>query len=365
MAYKVGQMEPYLGEEEIANLKKVIQTGWLTEGPFAAEFLEKVKKFTGARHALLVNNGTLALYLALIALDIKAGDEVLVPDFTFSASASSVVFMGATPRFVDVSDVDLNIDVSKIEEAVTEKTRAIVPVHLYGRSADMDPILEIARKHSLKVIEDAAQGFGVFYKGRHAGTMGDAGTFSFFADKTLTTGEGGMIVTNNGELYEKLKLLRNQGRPNSGTFVHPSLGMNFRMSDLQCAVGCAQMDKFGEMTEKKLDHARLYQSLLREVKEVSFVGGFDYTNWVPFRANVLLPMLSDLIPYLEEKGIQTRQFYYPLHRQPYLARLNYDSDAFPVSNKAFREGLSLPVFCNLKKEQIEYVCETIRSFYKG
>jgi len=363
MKYKVPQLEPYMDESELNNLKTVIKTNWLTEGPFSKEFLEKVRSFTGSKYAILASNGTLALLLGLAALDIKRGDEIIIPDFTFSASASPVVFMGAVPKFIDVSDIDLNLDVSKIEEVITPKTKAIMPVHIYGRSCDMEKIVEIAKKHNLKIIEDAAQGFGVFYRNQHVGTFGEIGTISFFADKTITTGEGAVVLTNNENLYNKLKLLRNQGRPNSGTFVHSSLGMNFRMTDLQCAVGTAQFDKFKKLEKRKLQHQERYKSLLKDVKEVKIVEGFSYSNCVPFRTNILVKDLLELIEFLESKSIQTRKLYYPLHRQPYLKYLNYDEKEFPVSNNAYDLGLSLPVFYSLTEEQITYICDAIKEFY--
>lgn len=362
MKYKVVQLEPYLNDDELVNLKKVIETGWLTEGPFSKEFLEKIQHFTGAKYAVLANNGTLALYLSLLSIGIKKGDEVLVPDFTFNASGSSVVFTGARPVFVDINESDLQIDVTKIEHAITPKTKAIMTVHVYGQSCDMGKIIEIAKKHNLKIVEDAAQGFGVFCQGQHTGTIGDVGMISFFADKTITTGEGAVILTNDEEIFKRLKLLRNQGRPNSGTFVHPEIGMNFRMTDLQCAVGVAQLNKFDEIKNIKLENYNLYKILLQNIPQIKFVAENDFSNFIPFRVNVKCQNLSQLIEYLEDNRIQTRRFFYPLHRQPCYNFLNCTDD-FSISNKVYDEGLSLPIFCNLKEEQIRYVCNSITEFY--
>ena len=364
MKYKVPQLEPYVNEDELNNLKKVIDTGWLTEGPFAKEFLEKIQNFTEAKYAVLANNGTLALFLSLLSIGIKTGDEVIVPDFTFNASGASVVFTGAKPVFVDINESDLQIDVTKIEKSITSKTKAIMPVHIYGQSCDMGAIKQIVKKYNLKIVEDAAQGFGVFYKGQHTGTIGDVGIISFFADKTITTGEGAVILTNNEEIYSKLKLLRNQGRPNSGTFIHPEIGMNFRMTDLQCAVGVAQINKFKEIEKIKIKNYNLYKSLLKDIPQVKFVEENSFSNFVPFRVNIKVQRLNQLIEYLENNKIQTRKFFYPLHRQPCYHFLNYREDDFSVSNKVYDEGLSLPVFCNLKEEQIRYICKTIRQFYE-
>jgi len=364
LEYKVPQLEPYVGEEELKNLEIVIKSKWLTEGPFAKEFLERIQDFTKAKYALLASNGTLGLFLCLLGCEIKKGDEVIVSDFTFNASASSIAFTGATPVFVDVSGTDLNMDAAKIEEKITPRTKAIMPVNVYGQSCDMDPIMKIAKKHNLMVIEDSAQCFGVFYKGKHSGTIGDVGMISFFADKTITTGEGAVILTDDEAIYERIKLLRNQGRPHSSTFIHPALGMNFRMTDLQCAVGVAQIKKFKDIEKIKMNNYALYKTLLKEVKEVKLVDENNYSNIVPFRSNILANNLEKLLVYMEENGIQTRRFFYPMHKQPCYSYLNSDDKDFPVSNMAYEKGLSLPIFCSLTVEQIKYVCEKIKEFYE-
>ena len=363
MDYRVYQLEPYIGEEELNNLRQVIENKWLSEGPFSREFLEIIKGFTGAEYAALANNGTLALYLGLKSLGIKENDEVIVPNFTFVASGTCVVFAGAKPVFADVDENNFNIDVSKIGRLITENTKAIMPVHLYGQAADLDPILEIARKHDLKVIEDAAQGYGVFYKGEHVGCIADVGIISFFADKTVTTGEGGVMLTNSDEIHERLRYLRNQGRSKSSTFIHPELGMNFRMTDLQCAVGVAQLNKFQEIKRIKCNNYDLYKKQLIDTEEIEFAEEAQYSNIVPFRANIKVSKLKELMAYLDDNGIQTRGFFYPLHRQPCFSYLGYSEDDFPVSNRLNATGLCLPVHCGLTEDDILYVCDTIKSFY--
>ena len=365
MEYRIQQIQPYFDDQETRNLEMAIKTGWVTEGPFSQKFLTSLKEFTGARYAVLANNGTLGLYLALMAIGAKKGDEVIVPDFTFNASASSIAFTGATPVFADIRMEDLQLDAEKIERLITPQTKAIMPVHIYGQSCDMDPVIRIAKKHNLKVVEDAAQGFGVFYKGKHTGTLGDVGVISFFADKTITTGEGAVILTNNEELFNRLKMLRNQGRPNSGTFIHPELGMNFRMTDLQCAVGVAQFDKFEKIKEIKLKNFMLYHKMLAGIPEIEFIHQSDFCNFIPFRVNVRVPQLEGLIEYLEKNAIQTRRMFYPLHRQPCFSYLHYNDDGFPVAIDAYDRGISFPVHCRLKDEDIEYLCDTVKAFYKN
>lgn len=363
MSYKIYQIQPYLDHPEIKNLKKAVKTGWITEGPFSREFLDMLKAFTGARYAVLANNGTLGLFLSLLALDIKEGDEVIVPDFTFNASASSVAFTGAKPVFVDISPDDLQMDTSKIEKAITRKTKAIMPVHLYGQSCDMDPVMEIAEKHKLLVVEDAAQGFGVFYKGRHTGTIGNVGMISFFADKTITTGEGAVVLTSDEHIFQRLTMLRNQGRTSSGSFIHPELGMNFRMTDLQCALGVAQVRKFKKIETIKVRNHQRYESYLQEVPEIEFIKINDFSTFVPFRVNIKVQGLESLIEHLEKQGIQTRRMFYPLHRQPCFSYLNYRENGFPGADEAFQKGMSLPVHCGLKKNDIQYICSAIKSYY--
>jgi perosamine synthetase len=363
MSYKVFQIQPYFDQSEIKNLTKAIRTGWVTEGPFSKEFLELLKEFTGAGYAVLANNGTLGLFLSLLAIDMKQGDEVIVPDFTFNASASAIAFTGAKPVFVDINPDDLQIDTTKIEMAITENTKAIMPVHIYGQSCDMDPIIDIANKYHLKIVEDAAQGYGVFYKGRHTGTMGSVGMISFFADKTITTGEGAVVLTNDEDVFNKLKMLRNQGRIHSGTFIHPELGMNFRMTDLQCALGVAQVKKFKTIEKIKARNHRLYEADLKEIPEIKFIKTNHFSSFVPFRVNVRVHGLEALIEYLEKKGIQTRRMFYPLHRQPCFSYLNYKEDEFPNANEAYLTGMSLPIHCGLKENDIKYICTSIKDFY--
>jgi perosamine synthetase len=364
MDYIVQQLEPFVGQEELDNLKKVIERKWITEGPFSQEFLQLIKEFTGAKHALLAPNGTLALYLALLGAGVKRDDEVIVPDFTFIASGMSVQFIGAKPVFVDVEFETGNIDITKIEAAITPMTKAIMPVHLFGQSARMDEVMQIAKRHNLKVIEDAAQGYGVFYKNKHVGTIGDVSVISFFADKTVTAGEGAVILTNSDEIFDNIRYLRNQGRLNSGTFIHDREGMNFRMTDLQCAVGVAQLKKFKLIEELKLKNYELYKKELASVKEVQFMEESEFSNFVPFRANIRVPNAEELMNYLEKNKIQTRGFFYPLHKQPPFSYLNNKDEAFPNSIHLSQTGMALPVFCNLKEEQILYVCKTIKDFFK-
>lgn len=366
MKYKVAQVKPYLGKEELDQVSSVITSAWVTEGPKSKEFINEILKMTGAKYGVLAPNGTLSLYMALMVLGIKEGDEVIVPDFTMIASSNAIYLTGAKPIFVDVDINDLNVNVNLIEKYVNRKTRAIMPVHIYGQAADMNPLMKIAKKHNLFIVEDACQGLGVFYNEKHVGTFGDFGCFSFFADKTITTGgEGGMVITNNESLYQKLLYFRNQGRLHSGSFIHPQMGYNFRMTDLQCAVGVAQIKKFERIKNQRLHNHELYEKYLNGVKEINVVRPYPYSNFVPFRMNILAENLQNLMEFLEKNGIQTRGMFYPLHKQPCYSMYSYDDQEYTNSNYAYEHGLSLPVYYELKEKDIKFICETIKKFYSS
>lgn len=369
----VPQVCPWLGEQEMEAVVGVIKDNWITEGPKTKELSQRLNQLMGVEFGVFAPNGTLALVLGLLALDIKAGDEVLVPDTTFIASANAVQLVGATPVFVEVSKGNFQIDVESCETLVTPKTKAIMPVHLYGMVANMDAVMKFAQKHNLQVIEDAAQAIGVTYRGQHAGTFGQVGCFSFFADKTITTGEGGYVVTKDKAIYERLLLLRNQGRFDRGSFIHPAIGYNFRITDLQAAIGLVQLDKLAEITKRKLQILEWYKGNLREVKEVQFLSLEPYSTRVPFRTVLLCQKAHELMKYLSERQIQARTFFYPLHKQPcfaFLAKENGGqqdfSDAhFPNATYGYEHGVCLPVFPTLSREQVEYVGDFIKQFYKN
>ena len=306
---KVPQFMPFIGEAEYQSMASCFEINWITEGPKAKEFTEKLLALTGAKYGVLAPNGTLALYLALKAAGIEAGDEVLVPDFTFIASATAVEMAGATPVFVEVNRENFQIDLTDAERARSVRTRAIMPVHIYGTICDMELVGAFARKHKLIVIEDAAQSIGVRYKGKHAGTFGDVGTFSFFADKTITTGEGGFIVTNSETIYEQLLYLRNQGRKERGSFIHPEIGYNFRMTDLQCAIGLTQLAKLEEIISIKTKLKDKYIELLNDIAEVTFFKPEKNSNWIPFRVGILCERAHELMEFMKSKEIETRSFF--------------------------------------------------------
>jgi len=271
-----------------------------------------------------------------------------------------------------VGERNFQIDVSKAEHLVTEKTRAIMPVHIYGMVADMNSVVRFAERHQLMIIEDAAQAVGVRYEGRHAGTFGDVGCFSFFADKTLTTGEGGYVICKEKSTYERLSLIRNQGRLERGSFIHPAIGYNFRITDLQAAVGLMQLAKLDEIIARKtaiLDH---YHSRLHDVPEVRFLEIEEGSEYVPFRVVLLCREAKSLRSFLTERGVASRSFFYPLHRQPCFqdlgqergGPLDLDDQGYPNAVYAYERSVCLPVFPTLSEPQIEYICDGVKEFFR-
>jgi len=357
----IPQVMPWLGKEERDAVAKTITDNWITEGPRCKEFSEGLNELFGVKYGVFAPNGTLALYLGLLALGIGPGDQVIVPDTTFIASANAVVLTGADPLFVDVSEKDYQLDISKIN--LTGRVKAIMPVHLYGSAVDMPKVMKYAKDNNLLVIEDAAQTVGIKLRGQHLGTFGDVGTFSFFGDKTLTTGEGAYVVCKDEKIYKKLRMLRNQGRLDSGTFIHPDFGVNFRITDMQGALGCVQLKKLPEIMSRKSEIVKWYRDELLDFPEVSFYTRNYDANYVPFRIVLFADQAHELMKHLEENGVQSRSLFYPLHKQPVFSHKYSDAD-FPNSNYAYLNGLCLPVFPLLKRKEVQYICKTIRNFYK-
>ena len=368
---QIPQVSPWIGETERAAVERVLLSNWITEGPSSAEFSAKLNTLIGTPYGVFAPNGTLALYLGLLAAGIGSAAEVLVPDITFIASANAVVMAGATPVFVEVNADNYQIDVAKCGHLITEHTRAIMPVHLYGMMANMTEVMAFAREHSLIVIEDAAQALGVRYHAQHAGTFGEIGCFSFFADKTITTGEGGYVVCRSQAYYERLRLLRNQGRLDRGSFIHPALGYNFRITDLQAAIGLAQLAKLDVITERKRAILAWYRRELAGLPDVQFLRVEPGSEYVPFRAILICPDAHGLMAYLKQHDIQPRTFFYPLHKQPCFAQLakahggaqDLDDAHFPNAIYGYEHGVALPIFPTLAEAAVVQICATIRDFY--
>lgn len=364
---QIPQMRPWLGEEEQVAAAQVLASGWISEGPRAAALAERLNALIGVPYGVFAPNGTLALYLALLAAGVGPGDEVIVPDITFIASANAVLFAGATPVFVDVEPETFQIDLAAARAAITARTRAIMPVHLFGLAAEMDALQALANANKLLVIEDAAQGIGVRYRGRHVGGLGTLGCFSFFSDKTITMGEGGYVVCHDAAIYERLRLLRNQGRIDRGQFVHPAVGMNLRITDIQAAVGLVQLDKLEQIIERKRVILGWYAEGLRGLECVRLLAAPAHIASVPFRTVLIAERAEALMAYLEAHGVQPRAFFYPLHRQPCFAHLDpgrLDDSRFPNATYAAKRGIMLPTYPELCEGEVAYICESVREFYR-
>lgn len=358
---KINQIEPWVGEEEKEELIKTIDSGWITEAGRTRQFEQMVAEYVSSKYALAVNNGTVSLVIATLALGIGQGDEVIVPDFTMIASANAVVLAGAMPVLVDIDRETLCISLEATEAAITPRTKAIIPVPLNGRYPDMEALLKLAKKHNLFIIEDAAQALGSRYKGKHLGTLGDIGSFSFSTPKVITTGQGGMLVTDSEELRNKIYQLKDFGRLARTNFYHEAIGYNFKFTDFQAAVGIAQMRKLQWRVDRKKDMYRLYKRLLEGIEGVQFVD-INLEDTSPWYIDIMVENgREDLASYLKEKEIGTRPFYPALHSMPPYAHVRGD---FKNSEYVSRTGLWLPSSSFLTDEDIERVCTEIRNYFQ-
>ncbi|MFH1788072.1 MAG: DegT/DnrJ/EryC1/StrS family aminotransferase [Candidatus Altiarchaeota archaeon] len=355
--------EPLLGAEERKNLLEAFDSGWTSsKGAFIGEFEESFAKYVGVKHAVATSNGTTALHLALEALGVGAGDEVIVPTLTFVSTANAVAYTGAKPVFVDSQPDYWCIDPDKIREKITEKTKAIIPVHLYGHPCDMDPILEIAEEHNLFVIEDAAEAHGAEYKGRKVGCFGDVNCFSFFGNKIITTGEGGMCVTNDEKICDKMQILRDHGTNPNKHYWCDVRGFNYRMTNLQAALGCAQVDRIDDLIEKKRSIALEYNKRLGDVAGVSLPPEESWARNVYWMYSVLIAddiglSRDDVMKKLSGNGVESRPFFPPIHKFPM-----YDKkESFPVAEELSKKGINLPSSPKLTKEDVKRVAEAVFS----
>lgn len=345
-----------------AAIARVLDNASFCLGPEVESFEDKFAKALGVEHAIGVNSGTSALHLAAQALGLGPGDEVILPPFTFAATAWAVSYVGATPVFVDIEKHTFNIDPSLIEAKITSKTKAIVVVHLYGHTCDMGPILEIAQKYNLRVIEDAAQAYGATYYGRSVGSIGDIGTFSFYPAKNLgACGEGGMVTTNDAQLAQNIRLLRNHG--SSERYLHEEIGYNYRMEGIQAAVLSVKLAYSSESRERRRILARHYDDQLNGLP-LKLPVEEAYAESVYHLYTLECEQRESLSRHLRDKGVGTAVHYpRPLHLQPCYSFLGYSSGDFPVSESASKNCLSLPIYPELSDEQQNYVIDAVKSYF--
>ena len=353
-----------LKTEITAVIQQVINKTAFAGGPFVAEFEENFAQYCQCDYAIGVNSGTTALWLALLGLGVKPGDEVITVPNTFIATTEAISFAGAKPVFVDIEENTYNMNPDLLEAAITERTKAIIPVHLFGQIADLDPILSIARKHNLLVIEDACQAHGAEYKGKPAGSLADAGCFSFYPGKNLGAyGEGGAIVTNNSELNHKIRLFRDHGQ--SQKYYHEIIGWNARLDGFQGAILNVKLKYLSDWNEARRKNAQRYTELLSEIAGVTVPFEAEYAKHVYHVYAIRVQNRDQLINYLKEKEIYCGIHYpIPIHLQAAYKFLNLPEGSFPVAEKCAAEYVSLPMFPELTGEQIEYAVNNIESFIK-
>lgn len=357
---KVPIAKPIIGEEEIENVVEVLKSGMIAQGPKVMEFEEKFANWIGAKYGIATNSGTSALHVALLACGIGEGDEVITTPFTFIASGNAIVYTGATPVFADIDLDTYTIDPDKIEDLITDKTKAILPVQLYGQAADMDKIREIAEKHDLKIIEDAAQAHGAEYNGEKVGTLGDMACFSFYPTKNMTTSEGGMITTNDEELAKKAQMFRAHGA--SERYHHDEIGYNFRMTDIAAAIGLAQLKVIDEFNDKRISNADYLNEQLKDIEGIVTPKSPDNYKHVYHQYTVRVEKgnRDDWVEFLTNKGIGTGIHYpIPLYNQPIYKKLGIEGDC-PLAEKAADNVISLPVHPSLTKEDLDLVVDAVK-----
>lgn len=354
---------PMLAGNEKAYVMECLDSTWISSsGRFLEDFQKEFARFCGVEHAIAVNNGTTALHLALVALGVGPGDEVIVPTLTYIASANAVRYCNATPVLVDCEPGTLNLDVEALRAKITPRTKGVMPVHLYGHPADMDPILALAQEHGLFVLEDAAEAHGARYKGRPVGSIGHCATFSFYGNKIVTTGEGGMVTTNDAALAERLRLYRGQGVDPHRRYRHPVVGFNYRMTNVAAAIGLAQLERVEDALDKRRLIAGWYAERLEPLKDrLTVLTALPWAEPVPWLVTVMLrqggePERDAVMAHLLETGVDTRPLFYPMHVQPPYAE---DSANYPVASRLAGRGISLPTFEALSEAGVRRVCEAL------
>lgn len=357
--------KPFIGEEEKKAVMDVLDSGMIAQGPKVREFEEKFANFCGTEYAIAVNNGTAALHTALHVAGVGKGDEVITTPFTFIATANSILMSDAKPVFVDVDEDTFNINPNKIEQKITKKTKAIIAVDLYGHPCDYDAINELAKNNNLILIEDAAQAIDAEYKGKKTGSFGDIATFSFYATKNITCGEGGIVTTNNKDYADNAKLFRQHGRSKMTGYDYVGLGYNYRMTDINAAILLEQLKKIDFITKKRIENAEYLSKELGGVKGIKVpIVKKDYKhvfNQYTIRVENFKLKRDELMKHLNKKGISSMVYYpKPLHLCEHFKKLGYKGGDFPVAEKLSEQVLSLPVHPSLNKQDINKIIEAIR-----
>ena len=365
MNVKIPVAEPSIGEEELKLVCEAVRSGWVSsKGEFIEEFEEKFAKYIGPKYGIATSNGTSALHLALTALEIGYKDDVIIPTLTFASVANTVIYTGSKPVLIDSHPEYWCINPEKIENKIGKKTKAIILVHLYGHPCDMETIMKIAKDHNLYVIEDCAEAHGAEYKGKKVGSFGDVACFSFYGNKIITTGEGGMCLTKDKDVAEKMRILRNHGMRPEKRYWHEVVGFNYRMTNLQAALGVAQLEKIDMFVRRKREIAETYNLLLKDVKGVTLPPEMPWARNVYWMYSILISEKEfgvgrdKLMIELAEDGVETRRFFYPVHIMPPYKKYA-GGDSFHAADRFSSCGINLPSSIKLKDKEIQEITQLI------
>jgi len=362
---KISMSSADIDESDIQSVLEVFQSGRLSLGPKAQEFEQLVAEYVGVKHAVAVSSGTAGLHLIVRALGIGAGDEVIVPSFTFAASVNALIYEGATPVFVDIEPETYNLDPEEVERKITPRTKAVMVVDVFGHPAEWDRLLSIAQKHNLELIDDCCEAIGAQYNGRPIGQFGAAGAFAFYPNKQMTTGEGGMLVTNRDDLALLFRSLRNQGRDAMGAWLeHPRLGYNYRLDEMSAALGVSQFKRIEQFLAKREQVAQMYTERLQHCDGVRppVVKPHVRMSWFVYVVQLTQGLNRDrVMAAMEAQGVPVRGYFNPIHLQPYIREQFYTTEGMlPVTEAIAKRTLALPFHNNLSAEQVDYVVEALK-----
>jgi perosamine synthetase len=356
---KIPIAKPDIGKEEIEAVMETLKSGWVTQGQKVEEFEKTFANYCGVKHGVAVSNGTAALHTALASIDIQTGDEVITTPLSCIATTNPILYLNAKPVFADIDPETLNIDPNHIEKKITPKTKAILPVHLFGHPADMDPIIEIAEKHGLYIIEDAAHAHGAKYKGKRAGSLGHISCFSFYADKNITTVEGGMALTNNEELAEKMRSLRNFGMHKQKKFYHPLLGFNYKMSDIHAAIGLAQLSKLDKYIQRKRENIDYLKEQVNN-PHLKLPTEQNYAFNVYYVCHILVDKnKEEIVNHLQNKGIETRPLLTFIPEQPPYTKHSHHTNKCPNAKEAHQKGFYISNSPLLTNDELDFIAKTL------
>lgn len=355
--------KPYITAEDKKGVRKVLDSGMLSLGPKYTEFENSLARYVGAKHACAVSNGTCGLHLAVRALGLKDGDEVITSPFSFVSSSNVLLYEHVKPVFIDIEETTFNMDPQYLSRALTKKTKAILVVHIFGQSPEMDAIRAFARKHRLKIIEDACESLGSSYKKKMTGILGDVGVYAFYPNKQMTTGEGGMIVTNSSEIAALCKSMRNQGRNSQGDWlVHERLGYNYRIDEMSAALGVSQLAKLDWMIQRKRQIAEWYSEVLSSHPAIMtpMIGAHRTHSWFVYVIRITNGKRNTVMDRLDARGIQTKPYLPVIHLQPFMKKMfHYKHGDFPIAERVSSQTLALPFYIGLTKKDINIICSEL------